>query len=173
MVEVMKKVSEKYEENAKVARKNFPKAVVLDVTIKGAMGRLDPDFPLGRIMVPGKRIQALSVNGAWEGLKVFSKKKEIDEKWMCDEKKVGKKRCCKSWGKMEGLMIEGELISVEESKKIFEEIYKETIKERFGNMIEGLKKEAEKRPIVLLDYEEGSEKPFNHVEILKSMLNEV
>ena len=170
MVEVMKKVSEKYEENVKAVRKIFPKALVFDVTIEGAMKRLDPDFPIGNVRIPGKRRKGLSLNGVWEGLKVFDKKEEIDEGWMMDERKVGKKRGCKSWGKLKGIWIEDGEVEIEEGKRIFEEMYRELVMERFERVIEGLRREAEKRTVVLLDYKEERVRPFNHVEVLKEML---
>ena len=172
MVEVVKKVSEKYEINAKEVRKNFPKALVLDVTIDGGMKWLDPAFPMGGVMIPGMKKKGLSVMGVWEGLKIFKKKEEIDEKWMNDEKKLGKVRGCKVWGKLEGIKIEDNLIGEEEGKKIFKEIYEDLIRERFGKVLEGIRKEAEKRTVILLDYKEEKERPFNHVEILKEILVE-
>ena len=170
MVEVVKKVSEKYDENVKAVRKNFPKALVFDVTIEGAMKRLDPNFPIGNVRVPGMKKKGLSVNGVWESLKVFKKKEEIDEKWMADERKVGKMRGCKSWGKLLGIQIGDDVLDLEEGGKIFEKIYREIVEERFGRVIEGLRREAEKRNVVLLDYKEERLRPFNHVEILKEIL---
>ena len=109
MVEVMKKVSEKYEENVKAARKNFPKALVLDVTMDGAMKKMDPDYPIGKVDVPGMMLKGLSLNGVWEGLKEFRTMKrdkesgemkevvkEMDVEWMNDERKLGKVRDRKS-----------------------------------------------------------------------------
>lgn len=170
MVEVMKKVSENYVENAKAARKMFPKAVVFDVTMDGAMKKLDPSFPLGKIEIPGMNKKGLSLRSVWEGLKVFEKKENIDELWMNDEKKLGKLRGCKSWGKLKGIKIKDEVIEREEGERIFEEIYENLIGERFGKMIAGIRKEAEKRPVVLLDYKEENERPFNHVEVLKKLI---
>lgn len=170
MVKVMKKVSEKYEENVKVARKEFPKALVLDLTMEGAMKRMDPAFPLGKVEIPGMMGKGLSLKGVWEGLKVFRNKEEIDEKWMNDERKLGKERGCKSWGKLEGLKIGNEVIGEEEGKKIFRKMYEEMLKERFEAVLEGIRREAKKRTVVLLDYREEVERPFNHVEVVKEML---
>lgn len=172
MVEVMKKVSEKYVENAKAARKKFPKALVFDLTMDGAMKKFDPEFPLGKINVPGKNYRALSIKGIWEGLKVFENKNEVDENWMFDERKIGKKRGCKSWGDVKGIKINEELFELEEGRKIFEELYRKIIEERFIKEIRGLKKEVGKRTIVLLDYKEEKDRIFNHLEIIKDILTE-
>ena len=180
MVEVMKKVSEKYEENVKAARKSFPKALVFDVTMQGAMKWLDPDFPIGKVKIPGMGMKrGLSIRNIWEGLKVFEKNKEndekmknevIDERWMTDERKIGKKRGCKCWKKVVGIKIGEEVVEIGEARKIFQELYEEIIKERYGHVLRGIREEAEKRPVVLLDYQEEDERPLNHAEILKNLI---
>lgn len=170
MVEVMKKVSGKYEENAKVARKNFPGAVVLDVTIDGLMGKLDPGFRWEKVGVPGMfGKKGLSLKGVWEGLKVFRKKNEVDEKWWSNERFLGKERKCKSYGNLMGWKIGDEVMEEDEAKERFGEIYRGMVEERYGNMIRGLR--SEKRTIVLLDYMEGDErKMIEHARILKEMI---
>ena len=171
MVEVMKKVSEKYEENVKAVRKLFPKALVFDVTAEGAMKKLDPDFPIGEINIPGKMwLKGLSLSGVWEGLKVFKNKKEIDEKWMKDENKLGKIRGCKSWGNVMGFKINDEIVGIEEGNEFFRQMYENLVNEKYGRILEVLKREASSRPVVLLDYKDERERPFNHVEVLKDML---
>lgn len=170
MVEVMKKVSERYEENVKAVRKVFPGALVLDVTLGGAMMKMDPGYPIGGVEIPGKFRKGLSVNGVWEGLKVFEKKDGIDERWMVDERKVGKVRGCKSWGKLMGIRVREEVIGEEDGKELMRELYEGLMKERFGRVLEGIRKEAEKRVVVLLDYKDESDRPFNHVEVLKELI---
>ena len=183
MVEVMKKVSGKYEENVKAARKIFPKALVFDVTLEGSMKRLDPGFPIGKVDVPGRKIKGLSVNGVWEGLKEFRTMKrdkesgemkevvkEIDIEWMNDERKLGKVRGCKCWGELIGIRVGAELVDVEKGSEIFKEVYERLMKERFGRVLEGIRREARKRTVVLLDYMEERKRPFNHVEVLREML---
>lgn len=172
MVEVMKKVSENYEENVKAARKIFPRALVFDVTAVGAMKKLDPGCPVGRVEIPGReRMKALSLQGVWEGLKVFKKNDEIDEKWMTDERKIGRKRGFKNWGEMIGIRVNGELMREEEGRKMMREIYEKMIRERFGRILDGIRREAERKTVVLLDYkEENKDRVFNHTEVLKEML---
>ena len=172
MVEVMKKVSEKYVENAVVAKKNWPGAAVLDVTMGGGMEKMDPAFPIGNVLVPESLKKALSVMGMWEGLKVFSKKKMIDESYFLSEKKLGKTRNCKSYGKLVGVKIGDDVIEIDKAaEEGFKREYVRIVKERFGKIIEGLKKESEKRVVVLLDY--NFEKyPVSHAMIIKEMIEE-
>lgn len=175
MVEVMKKVSGDYVENAKMAKKNWKDAVVLDVTMGGGMEKLDPSFPIGKVRIPGiKRKMALSIGGMWEGLKIFKKKDVIDESFFVSEKKLGKKRCCKGYGELVGVKIGDEVVDVEKGiEEVFVKRYKEEMKERFEMVIEGLKNESKKRTVVLLDYREGEEKyPVSHVELLKEIIEE-
>lgn len=180
MVKVMKKVSEDYVKNAEAVREIFPDAVVLDVTIDGGMKRLDPGYPWGgkdedgkwrkEIEVPGmEKEKGLSLKGVMEGLKVFRRKDQKDEKWWKDEKFLGRERNCKSYGKLLGFDLGEGSVNVEKGKEIFGEIYREEIEKRFGRTLEGLRKE--KRVVVLLDYMDGDErKVINHAEILKEII---
>ena len=184
MVKVMKKVSEDYVKNAEMVREIFPGAVVMDVTIDGGMKKLDPGYVWGGkkekedgkvelikdVSVVGRgKEKGLSLKGVIEGLKLFKRKGEIDEKWWRNEKYVGKERNCKSYGKLMGFDMGNESLSVEKGKEFFEKIYKGEVEKRFGNVIEGLRKED--RVVVLLDYMEGDErKVIDHAEILKELI---
>ena len=170
MVAVMKKVSEKYVENAIVAKKNWPGAIVLDVTLGGGMETLDPAFPIGNVLVPNCNKKSLSIMGMWAGLKVFSKRMMTDESYFISEKKLGKERNCKSYGKLVGVKIGNDVIEIEKAvEEIYKKEYIKNLKERFGKIIEGLKREAGKKHVVLLDY--NFEKyPFSHAAIIKEMI---
>ena len=186
MVKVVKKVSKDYVRNAEMAREEFPGAVVMDVTIDGGMRKLDPGYVWGGqrekeagkeewmkdVMVVGKeKEKGLSLKGVIEGLKLFKRKDKGDERWWRDEKFLGKERNCKSYGKLMGFDMGKESVSVEKGKEIFEKIYKEEIEKRFGNVIEGLRREE--RVVILLDYKEGDErKVINHADILKELIEE-
>ena len=173
MVVVFKKVSEGYVMNAKAAKKEWPKAVVFDPTLGGAMEMFDPAFALGKIKVPGEKwLEAHSIMGIWEGLKIFSKKDVVDVSFMRDMKKVGKVRGCKSYGRMVGIKVGDEMIEGDENlKDFFRKLYKEVIGERFKERIEKLGELDKEKVIVLLDYPEGGERyPVSHVEILKELI---
>ena len=171
MVVVMKKVSEDYVENAKVAKKNWPGALVFDVTLSGALEKLDPSFPIGKVMIPGfKNKKALSFFGMWEGLKIFEKKRDIDESYFISEKKLGKRRMCKSYGTVIGIKVGKEVIEIEKAvNDVFVFEYEKIMKERFGVIIEGIKRESHKKVIVLLDYK-VERYPVSHAELIKKMI---
>lgn len=171
MVVVMEKVSEKYEENVKAVRMLYPKALVFDVTSEGAMKKLDPEFPTGEVRIPGKKwVRGLSLSSVWEGLKVFEKKESIDEKWMKDEKKLGKIRGCKSWGKLMGFKINEKVLGLEEGKEMYKEMYVDLVNDKYGKILDVMRKEAERRPVVLLNYKEDKKRLFDHVEVLKGII---
>lgn len=174
MVKVVKKVSGGYVKNAEMIRKIFPKAVVLDVTEDGLMGKFDPGFPVGRIKAPGMEGEmGLSFRGIWEGLKVFSKMDKVDGRWLKDERKLRKKREFKSYGNLVGIRIGKEVVDEERGMEVFEEVYKDYVKERFRVEIEGIVNEVKKRVVVLLDYEAGDgRKWMDHAEILKRVIEE-
>lgn len=171
MVVVMKKVSKDYVENAKAAKKIWPGAVVFDVTLGGALEKMDPAFPIEKVLIPGiKRKKSLSIFGMWEGLKIFEKKREIDESYFISEKKLGKSRKCKSYGKVIGIQVGENVIGIENAvNDVFVKEYEKNIKERFGVIIDGIKKESMKRDIVLLDYE-NERYPISHAELIKRII---
>lgn len=168
----MKKVSERYVENAVVARKNWPGAVVLDITLGGGMEKMDPSFPIGMVDIPKCNKKSLSIMGMWEGLKIFSKKEIVDESYFVSEKKLGKTRNCKSYGKLMGVKVGDDVMEIERAvDEVFKREYVRTVKERFGKIIEGLKRESEKRDVVLLDY--NFEKyPVSHAVMIKEIIEE-
>lgn len=169
-VVVMEKVSTDYVKNAEMARKNLADAIVLDVTGGGLMENFDAGYPLGSVEVPGmKEEKAMSIMGVWEGLKIFKKKGE-DLSYFKDEKKLGKVRDCKSYGKLQGVKIGEEVMDVGRAiEEVFKGLYKREMRKRFEIQIEGLRRAN--RPIVLLDHRKEDRKlPFSCAEFLKEMI---
>lgn len=108
--------------------------------------------------------------GMWEGLKIFSNKKVIDESYFFSEKKLGKVRNIKSYGKLIGVKVGNDVIEIEKAvDEVFKMEYMKNIKERFGKIIEGLKQESAKRNVVLLDYD-FEKYPVSHALMIKEMI---
>ena len=173
-VKVMEKVSGNYVENVKGIRKDFPGAVVFDISKEGGMGYLSAESFWGGIDVPGMRgKKGLSVLGVWEGLKVFSKK-GVDVNFICDEKKLGAVRNCKSYGNLIGVRYGDDLLEVNDGiEKVFKRIYKKEVSERYGKVIENMKDLVKKRNIVFLEEKEKDRKaPCSVGEILKELIIE-
>ena len=171
MVVVMKKVSEDYMKNVKEAQKIWQKALVFDVTLGGAMEKMDPSFPIEKVKIPGIRKWALSLNGVWEGLKVFSKKNEIDSTYFFNEKKLGKTRKCKSYGNLIGVKIGEEVLDVEKGiEEVFVKGYKYLLENRYDGLMNVIKNAAKEKVVVLLDYNEDRY-PVSHAEMIKDYIN--
>lgn len=65
------------------------------------------------------------------------------------------------------------MVDEERGMEVFEEVYKDYVKERFRVEIEGIVKEVKKRVVVFLDYEDGDgRKWMDHAEILKRVIEE-
>lgn len=169
MVKVMKKVSENYVINAKMARKGGKEVKVFDVTKGGSMGFLDPESEWGDIEIEGMEEKSLTLLGMWEGLKMFSGSKKVSTMYFERKNLVGKLRSKRN---VKGIMWGDELIKYDEAiEKVFKPRYKKEVRERFGKVIEGMKKAAEQYDVVLLDYSEEKRKtPVSYVEILKEMI---
>ena len=52
--------------------KNYPDAIIFDVTMSGAMNKLSPLYPHGDIPVPfTTNAVSMTIEGIWQGLKVY------------------------------------------------------------------------------------------------------
>lgn len=172
MVKVVKKVSENYVKNAEVARNGNGEVKVMDVTLDGGMGFLDPGSEWGRIEIEGREVMGLSIMGVWEGLKVYRNKSEVDERFIKDVRKLGKVRDCKSYGELIGIRWGDEVLSVKDGERvILKEMYEREVMSRYGKVIRGLKELSKRGKIVLLDYKDEDRRlPVSHAEILKEMI---
>ena len=168
----MEKVCGNYEKNVKEIRKEFPGALVFDISKDGAMGYLSPQGPWGNVDVPGMEGRSgLSVLGIWEGLKVFERK-GMDGNYFYDERKLGMVRKCKSYGRWIGVRYGDELLEKDEGiEKVFKRMYRKEVMKRYGKVIEGMRELVKKRDVVFLEgSEEKLKAPCSVGEILKSMI---
>ena len=171
-VKVMEKMWGNYEMEVKEIRKDFPNAVVFDISKRGGMGYLSPESVWGNIEVPGMAgMKGLSVLGIWEGLKVFGRK-GVDMSYICAEKRLGTVRNCKSYGKWIGVRFGDEILDVDDGiEKVFKDTYRKELKKRYGKVIDGMRKVAEERDIILIEEKEGNRKePCSVGEILKDII---
>lgn len=173
-VKVMEKVCGNYVNNVKEIRKEFPVALVFDISKDGGMGYLSAEFPWGGIDVPGMDgKKGLSVLGVWEGLKIF-RRKGTDENYFHEERMLGKVRCCKSYGEWIGVRNGDELLDVDEGiEKVFKRMYKKEVMRRYGKVIEGMRDIVKKRDIFFLEERKENRKvPCSVGEILKDLILE-
>jgi hypothetical protein len=165
----------------KKLQKLYPGAQIIDLTSKAEAPfvRFSPFYPLGGIPIPfSEGHYAVSVEGLWQGLKVFESE-GIDPKRFENDKMKGLKRTVRKYGQclghQKGLNSTELLGYIEARKAIYLPAYLWALENKLQKEVEVLKVEAEKTPIVLLDYEtngkvEDPAKPLSHAYLVKYYL---
>ena len=162
--------------------KLYPKARIIDVTSKGEEPfiKLSPFFPHGNIPVPfSSNAYSYSVEGIWQGLKVFEKA-DID----CSKFEIQNmkeiKRTVRKFGKPLGHRkgVNGsELIGyLEARKQIYLPSYAWVLQNKTVQEINQLIEIALKQDLVLLDYVtngeiEDTSKPLSHAALIKKFID--
>ena len=162
--------------------KLYPNAEVVDVTSKGKepFVRLSPFFPHGNIPVPfSQNTFAFSVEGIWQGLKVFEKA-DIDTSKFEVQNMKGIKRTVRKFGKPLGHRkgINGtELLDyLKARKQIYLPSYAWLLQNKATNEIDQLIQIALRQDLVLLDFETNSDidntkKPLSHAALIKKFID--
>jgi len=162
-------------------QKEFPNAQIIDVTSKGELPyvKFSPFYPIGNIPIPNsKNVYSASVEGIWQGLKVFTNV-DIDESKFSITKMKGLKRTVRKYGKPLGHRngLNGiELLDYISARKlIYLPIYNWVLENKLSDEINKLEAIHKKRDIVLLDYETNENindvrKPLSHASLIKQYL---
>lgn len=162
--------------------KLYPNAEVVDVTSKGKepFVRLSPFFPHGNIPVPfSQNTFAFSVEGIWQGLKVFEKA-DIDTSKFEVQNMKGIKRTVRKFGKPLGHRkgINGtELLDyLKARKQIYLPSYAWLLQNKATNEIDQLIQIALRQDLVLLDFEtnadiDNTKKPLSHAALIKKFID--
>ena len=161
--------------------KAFPNAEIIDVTSKGSgrFVKFSPFYPIGGIPIPNSE-EAISesVEGIWQGLKVFSNE-DIDLSKFQITNMKGLKRTVRKYGTPLGHRygINGtELLDyISARKKIYVPVYHWVLENKLGTEVEELKSIHSRKDIVLLDYEtnedlENDSKPLSHASLIKKFI---
>lgn len=172
-------------ENKKKAKtslvKLYPKADIIDVTSKGVepFVRLSPFYPHGDIPVPfSEKVFAYTVEGIWQGLKVFEQA-DIDTSKFEIRSMKGIKRTERKFGKTLGHRkgVTGfELLDyLSARKKIYLPSYAWLLQNKAKKEVDKLIQIALKKDLVLLDYETNLEidnvmKPLSHAALIKKFI---
>lgn len=164
-------------------QKEFPDATIIDVTSKGELPflKFSPFYPIGKIPVPfSKGVFSASMEGVWQGLKVFEKD-GIDPRKFTNTTMKNLKRTVRKFGKPRGHKkgVNGsELLGyIEARKQIYVPTYKWILENRLQEEVKQLKIVASKKHLILLDYEtngdvENYRKPLSHAHLIKMKLEE-
>ncbi|MBP3960300.1 hypothetical protein J8F10_34160 [Gemmata sp. G18] len=163
--------------------KLWPDALVVDVTSKGPEPwvRFSPFFPHGGIPIPNTPERtAASVEGLWQGLKVFEKEDIDPAKWAITSMR-NIKRAGRSRGVVRGhrFGISGdELIGYREARcRIYLPAYRWILENRLKQELEQLRAAADRGTVVLLDYETNADvedlsSPLSHAALVKHYLED-
>lgn len=168
----------------KTLEKNYPNALILDLTSKAAEPwvKFSPFYPLEGIPIPFSEGQiGVSVEGIWQGLKVFETEgvnlKKLEIKTM-----KGLKRTVRKFGMVlghqKGLGSKELLPYIEARKQIYAPMYLWVLENKLQQEVQQLKKLAQEYDtIVLLDYETNGEindpsKPLSHAFLVKHYLDD-
>ncbi|NBO71742.1 MAG: hypothetical protein EBU66_14515 [Bacteroidetes bacterium] len=157
--------------------KNFKKYtddgyIVIDVTSKAdePYNKFSPFYPHGNIPVPYKEYVSQSVEGIWQGLKVFENH-GIDINKFSIKNMKNLKRTSRKYGKVIGHMYEKEEILnyITARKNIYIPTYEYVLEKYLKEEIKELLKYDK---IVLLDYDTNEDvnninKPLSHASIIK------
>ena len=161
--------------------KAWPNAWILDVTSKGEdpWVRFSPFYPHGGIPIPNTPGSfARSVEGLWQGLKVFEHEDIDPSRWQISDMK-GIKRAGAKRGKVRGHRFgvgSAVLLNYRDARyRIYLPAYRWVLENCLTAEIGRLRGEGGSRSVVLLDYEtngdvEDLSRPLSHAALVKAYL---
>lgn len=165
---------------ARVEQK-YPSAIILDLTSHGAQPwvRFSPFYPLGDIPVPfSPGCFSASVEGIWQGLKVFERAESDPGKFRITTMK-NLKRSTRAYGHVLGHRqgIGGSMLLdyAQARRLIYLPTYHWVLVNRLQEELTRLKEQAEKQTVILLDYETNCDladrsHPLSHAGLVKRYL---
>ena len=162
-------------------KKKYPDAMIIDVTshAKDEFVKFSPFYPHCGIPVPfseGKT--AASVEGIWQGLKVFEDA-DIDHHSFSIRDMKNIKRTTSKYGECLGHRkgINGEelLGYLDARKQIYLPSYKWVLENRLQNLVKAIRIISKHKTVVLLDYETNANvnnpmKPLSHASLIKAFI---
>lgn len=162
-------------------QKDYPEAIILDVSSKSetkSLQKLSPFYPHKNIPIPfTENIKAVSVEGIWQGLKVFEKE-DVSFPTFENDTMKNIKRSVRKYGKPLGHRKGAygkEILNYFDARML---IYIPTYKwmleniESVNKIVNKIKEQSQKQDIVLLDYNTNTEfrdisKPLSHAGLIK------
>jgi hypothetical protein len=165
----------------KAILKKYPAALIIDLTSQSnePWVKFSPFYPHGNIPIPNSINQySMSVEGIWQGLKVF-KNHDIDISKFDISNMKGLKRTIQKFGYPIGHKYGTDgseiLDYLTARKKIYLPTYFWVIENKLQELIQILLEKADKTDIVFLDFEtnediENINKPLSHASIIKNYI---
>ena len=161
--------------------KENPEAMIIDVTshAKNEFLKLSPFYPHGGIPIPfSEGMTGFSVEGIWQGLKVFEKE-DVDTKSFMNSTMKNLKRTVRRFGAPKGHRkgVNGtELLNYKDARElIYIPTYRWMLENKAAEIIEELRKLSENKTVVLLDYNTSCDahdlsKPLSHAYLCKAYI---
>ena len=161
-------------------REKYPDAMIIDVTSKAQdeFVKFSPFYPNGGIPVPFTDDIAASVEGIWQGLKVFEKADVDPTRFMRNDMK-NMKRTTRMFGRCLGHRkgVHGkELLGYIEARKlIYLPCYKWVLENKLQKLVTAIRIISKNKPVVLLDYNTNADvynpsKPLSHASLIKAYI---
>lgn len=157
-------------------------ALFIDVTPKSTDAdwiQFSPYYPHGDIPVPlSPGVTAQSVEGIWQGLKMFESAGIDTSKFEVTSMK-GLKRAVRRFGRVLGHQagVEGDTLLeyIEARKAIYLPAYRWVLENAVPHLVERLRELAAERTVVLLDYEtncsiEDASRPLSHAGLVREWI---
>ena len=165
----------------KELQEQYPNAMIIDVTSKAVdeFVKFSPFYPIGGIPVPfTEGLVAVSVEGIWQGLKVFEDV-DIDTSLFSKRDMKNMKRTTRKYGPMQGHRkgVHGEelLGYLTARKLIYLPCYKWVLENKLQKLVTAIRIISKNKPVVLLDYYTNSDvynpkKPLSHASLIKAYI---
>lgn len=162
-------------------QKKYPNAIICDVTSTSNNGlvKLSPFYPHGNIPVPfSSKYTSCSVEGIWQGLKVFENE-DIDISLFSKTSMKNLKRTCKRHGSIIGHRkgVDGEEILdyISAKHSIYIPAYKWVLDNAVSHIVKKMRIACQKHDLVLLDYNTSEDidsptKPLSHAYLIKAYI---
>ena len=159
----------------------YPDAMIIDVTSKAQdeFVKLSPFYPIGGIPVPfTEGTHALSVEGIWQGLKVFEDA-DVDETLFWKKDMKGMKRTTTKFGQClghrKGVYGEELLGYLTARKLIYLPCYKWVLENKLQKLVTAIRIISKNKPVVLLDYNTNPDvnnpkSPLSHASLIKAYI---
>lgn len=162
-------------------KKDYPDAMIIDVTshADNEFVQFSPFYPHGGIPIPfTEGVTSQSVEGIWQGLKVFEGT-DVDCRTFRIKDMKNIKRTTRKYGKCLGHRkgIHGEelLEYIEARKLIYLPSYKWVLDNKLQKLLIAIRVIAKNKHVVLLDYETNADvnnpkKPLSHASLIKAYI---
>jgi hypothetical protein len=162
-------------------KEQYPDAMIIDVTSHAVdeFVMFSPFYPIGGVPVPfTEGLVAVSVEGIWQGLKVFEDA-DIDTSFFSKREMKNLKRTTRKYGiclgHRKGVHGEELLGYIEARKKIYLTCYKWVLENKLKKLVTAIRIISKNKPVVLLDYNTNPDvnnpkKALSHASLIKAYI---